>query len=74
MKKLSIKRCEEAKGLLEASRVAQAEFWRALSDLESCLGIEIVSTIDLQDASIEDLLDPARKRAILGIRAGIHSH
>ena len=66
MKKLPIKRREEAECLLEAARVAQAEFWRSFSDLESCLGIEIESTIDLRDTNIEDLLDPVSKRAILG--------
>lgn len=67
MKKLSMKRREEAECLLEATRVAQAEFWSSLSDLESCLGIEIESTIDLRAANIEDLLDPVRKLAILGL-------
>jgi len=66
MKKLSMKRREEAEDLLEASRVAQTEFWRSLSDLESCLGIEIESTIDLRDVKIEDLLNPVSRRAILG--------
>ena len=66
MKKLSTKRREEAECLLEATRVAQAEFWNSLSDLESYLGIEIESTIDLRGANIEDLIDPVSKGAILG--------
>lgn len=65
MKKLSMKR-REAEGLLDVARVAQAQFWRSLSDLESCLGIEIESMIDLRDTNIEDLFDTVRKHAILG--------
>jgi hypothetical protein len=55
-----MKRRDEAENLLEAARVTQTEFWNSLRDLESCLRIEVNSTIDLRDANIETLLDPIR--------------
>jgi len=58
VKKLSMKRRDEAEYLLEAARIAQTEFWNSLRDLESCLRIEVNSTTDLRDANIETLLDP----------------
>jgi hypothetical protein len=58
MKKPSAKRLEEARDLLDLARVAQAEFWRSLSPLEACLGVEIDSTTDLRDADIGTLLNP----------------
>ena len=47
--------------------MAQANFWRTLTDLETSLGTEIEGSIDLRDAHIEDLLDPTKRRMILGI-------
>ena len=67
MKRLSSRRLADAEVHLDAARVAQSEFWKALSDLETCLGIEIESSIDLRDASLEDLLEPTRRRLILGM-------
>ena len=60
MKKLSMKRRDEAEYLLEAARIAQTEFWNSLRDLESCLRIEVNSTTDLRDANIATLLDPIK--------------
>lgn len=62
MKKISRKNREDAEDLLDLARVAQAEFWRSLSPLETHLGIEIDSTIDLRDADIEALLNPNQDR------------
>lgn len=56
--KQSAERLEGAEVALAATRVAQAEFWRALGDLESCLETELNSTVDFRDASIEALLNP----------------
>jgi hypothetical protein len=52
---LPTERREQAEDALAATRVAQAEFWRSLSELESCLGIELDSTIDFRDADLETL-------------------
>jgi hypothetical protein len=56
MTHVSEKHREEAEDALAATRVAQAEFWRSLRELESCLGVELDSTIDFRDANLEILL------------------
>lgn len=58
LKKISERRRKEAEDLLDLARVAQAEFWRSLSPLEASLGVEIESTVDLRDASVDTLLNP----------------
>lgn len=67
MNELQENRREETEDLLETARVAQAEFWRSLRDLESLAGVEIESTIDLRDLTLEHLLDPKARQAILGL-------
>jgi hypothetical protein len=67
MKRLSSRHIAEAESHLETARQAQAYFWSALSDLETCLRVEIESTIDLRDARLEDLLDLSKRRMLLGI-------
>jgi intein-encoded DNA endonuclease-like protein len=56
---LSEPRLKEAREALEAARDYQAEFWRALSDLEAILGVDVSGTIDLEQYSVEDLMDLA---------------
>lgn len=53
---LSKERREEAEDALAATRVAQAEFWRSLGKLESCLNVELESTWDFRDTELEFLL------------------
>ena len=67
MKTLSSRHLAEAAFRLEIARLAQAEFWKALRDLENCLGLQVESTIDLRDARAQDLLDPNVRPLILGI-------
>jgi hypothetical protein len=66
VRRLSSRHLAEAEGCLEAARVAQADFWRSLTDLETSLGTEIEASIDLRDAHLEDLLDPTKRHEILG--------
>lgn len=56
LKLLATRNRERAEDALAATRVAQAEFWRSLGELESCLGIELDSTVDFRDAGLETLL------------------
>ncbi len=57
MTKISPTKREQAEDALAATRVAQAEFWKALRDLESCLKTELDSTIDFRDADLDTLLE-----------------
>lgn len=57
MANISAKRRERAEDVLAATRVAQCDFWKILSDLESCLGMELDSTIDFRDATVDTLLE-----------------
>ncbi|HTB96248.1 MAG TPA: hypothetical protein VK716_04520 [Terracidiphilus sp.] len=70
MNNLPKTRLAQAEYLLQLARAAQAEFWRSLLDFESFVGVEIESTIDLRDATLEHLLDPKAKRMILGLTEG----
>ena len=56
MTRLSAKRRERAEDTLATVRIAQADFWKSLSDLESCLGIELESTVDFRDTELKTLL------------------
>lgn len=56
LKRLSMRNRERAKDALAVTRVSQAEFWKSLGELESCLGIELDSTVDFRDANLETLL------------------
>jgi len=53
---VSAKHREQAEDALEATRIAQAEFWRSLSELETYLNTELDSTVDFRDATLETLL------------------
>lgn len=56
MKRLSAKRLERAEDALATVRIAQADFWKSLSELETCLGTELESTIDFRDTELKILL------------------
>ena len=56
LRSLSTRRREQAEDALAAARVAQTEFWISLGDLESCLGVELDSTVDLRDTELDFLL------------------
>jgi hypothetical protein len=53
---LSAKHREHVEDALAATRIAQAEYWRSLGELEACLGVELDSTMDFRDAELETLL------------------
>lgn len=56
MTRLSAKRRERAEDALAIVRIAQAEFWKSLGELESCLGIELDSALDFRDTELKLLL------------------
>lgn len=56
MTRLSAKSRERAEDALATVRIAQADFWKSLSQLESCLGVEVDSTIDFRDTELAILL------------------
>ena len=59
---LSIRRRASVLAALEATRAAQAEFWRSLSKLEKELRIELPSTVDFRDLDIDILSSPDKLR------------
>lgn len=49
----------EAQRLLDAAREAQTDYWEALAALEKCLGVDIDAEWDLNDTSLEALMEGA---------------
>lgn len=60
MRPLSKQHRERAEDAFAPLCVTQTEFWRALGELESCLGIELDSTVDFRDTNIDLLLQNVR--------------
>jgi hypothetical protein len=48
---------EEAQSLLEEAREAQSAFWSALGRLETCLGVDVTASQDLEETTINELLE-----------------
>jgi hypothetical protein len=61
MKAISIKRRAEALDALEATRAAQAKFWKCLRELERVTQTELISTIDYREVELDTLLKRIRQ-------------